>query len=168
MTTDTSEQGLERLICTALAGDPCDPPKADSVQDVRGSYGGVGWRGGSWLDYDRDHCVDLIQLTGFVRDTQPKVADSVGLSEDGPVRRNFLARLQGEISKRGTINVLRHGVSHGPLSPTAMDTRFPSMRLAPEGGARPALIRPSLAHNATLPQPSHPSQIGDRVLNQRR
>ena len=25
MTTDTSERGLERLICTALAGTPCDP-----------------------------------------------------------------------------------------------------------------------------------------------
>lgn len=27
MTTDTSERGLERLICTALAGHPCDPHK---------------------------------------------------------------------------------------------------------------------------------------------
>ena len=26
MTTDTSERGLERLICTALAGHPCEPP----------------------------------------------------------------------------------------------------------------------------------------------
>ena len=24
MTTDTSERGLERLICTALTGNPCD------------------------------------------------------------------------------------------------------------------------------------------------
>jgi type I restriction enzyme R subunit len=24
-TTDASERGLERLICTALTGDPCDP-----------------------------------------------------------------------------------------------------------------------------------------------
>ena len=28
MTTDTSERGLERLICTALAGHPCEPPTA--------------------------------------------------------------------------------------------------------------------------------------------
>lgn len=27
MTTDTSERGLERLICAALTGKPCDPPK---------------------------------------------------------------------------------------------------------------------------------------------
>ncbi|MCY3819662.1 MAG: type I restriction endonuclease subunit R, partial [Gammaproteobacteria bacterium] len=114
MTTDTSEHGLERLICMALAGDPCEPPRADDVGDVRGSYGGVGWNAGSWLDYDRDHCFDLVQLASFLRDTQPNAADSLGLSEDSPIRRKFLARLQGEISKRGTIDVLRHGVSHGP------------------------------------------------------
>jgi type I site-specific restriction-modification system R (restriction) subunit len=32
---------------------------------------------------------------------------------DGPTRRKFLARLQGEITKRGTIDVLRHGIKHG-------------------------------------------------------
>ena len=31
------------------------------------------------------------------------------LGEDGPTRRKFLARLQGEITKRGTIDVVRHG-----------------------------------------------------------
>jgi len=41
------------------------------------------------------------------------VAGSLSLDEDGPTRRKFLARLQGEISKRGTIDVLRHGIKHG-------------------------------------------------------
>ena len=114
MTTDTSEQGLERLICIALTGDPCEPPKADAVQETHSPYGGVGWRAGSWRDYDRDHCIDLVQMTAFVRDTQPESSESLGLREDSPVRRRFLARLQREISKRGTIDVLRHGISHGP------------------------------------------------------
>ena len=57
--------------------------------------------------------MDLVQLSAFLRTTQPEVAESLGLSEDGPTRRKFLARLQGEISKRGTINVLRHGIGHG-------------------------------------------------------
>ena len=114
MSTDTSEQGLERLICIALTGDPCEPLKADDVREPRRSYGGVGWSVGSWLDYDREHCFDLAQLTAFIRDTQPEESESLGLSEKGPARRRFLARLQGEISKRGTIDVLRHGVRHGP------------------------------------------------------
>ena len=34
------------------------------------------------------------------------------MSEASPTRRRFLARLQGEITKRGTIDVLRHGIKH--------------------------------------------------------
>ena len=45
--------------------------------------------------------------------TQPDAAEPLALDEDGPTRRTFLARLQGEIAKRGTIDVLRHGVRHG-------------------------------------------------------
>ena len=113
MPTDTTERGLERLICTALAGHPCDPPQANTVAEPPASYGGVGWRGGSYLDYDREWCVDLVQLAAFLRDTQPEAAEALALGEDGPTRRKFLARLQGEIAKRGTIEVLRHGIRHG-------------------------------------------------------
>ncbi len=112
MTTDTSERGLERLICTALAGHPCEPPAAGTVAEPPAGYGGVGWSGGNFHDYDREHCVDLVQLSAFLHATQPKAAASLGLSEDGPTRRKFLARLQGEISKRGTIDVLRRGIKH--------------------------------------------------------
>ena len=113
MTTDTSERGLERLICTALSGQPCDPPKADEVAEPQAGYGGVGWTCGNPHDYDREYCVDLAQLTVFLRATQPEATESLALDEDGPTRRKFLTRLQGEISKRGTIDVLRHGIKHG-------------------------------------------------------
>ena len=64
--TDTTEQGLERLICTALAGHPCDPPPVQSAKPNRQpAHGGVGWSGGSHRDYDREHCVDLAQLAAF-------------------------------------------------------------------------------------------------------
>ncbi len=113
MTTDTTERGLERLICTALAGHACEPPMAETADVPSPGYGGVGWSGGSFHDYDREYCVDLVQLSAFLRATQPEVAESLGLSEEGPTRRRFLARLQGEIIKRGTIDVLRHGIRHG-------------------------------------------------------
>ena len=51
----------------------------------------------------------MVQLAAFLRDTQPEAADSLALSEDGSTRRAFLTRLQGEIAKRGTIDVLRYG-----------------------------------------------------------
>ena len=113
MTTDTTERGLERLICTALAGHPCDPPPGPTVGEPPASYAGAGWSGGNFHDYDREYCVDLAQLSAFLRATQPEAAEALDLSEAGPTRRRFLARLQGEISKRGTIDVLRHGIRHG-------------------------------------------------------
>jgi len=119
--SNTTERGLERLICTALTGHPCDPPQPGVVAEATISFGllvkasaqagGAGWICGNPNDYDREYCVDQAQLLSFLRDTQPEVIEALG--KDGPTRRKLLARLQGEISKRGTIDVLRHGIKHG-------------------------------------------------------
>ena len=37
MKTDTSERGLERLICTALTGYPCDPSQPDELAEAGGA-----------------------------------------------------------------------------------------------------------------------------------
>ena len=113
MTTDTSEKGLERLICEALTGAPCDPPQDGMVRERPAGYG-AGWICGDAHDYDREYCVDLAQLSAFLHATQPVAAESLGLGQDSPTRRKFLARLQGEVTRRGTIDVLRKGVKHGP------------------------------------------------------
>ena len=110
-TTDTTELGLERLICTALTGSPCDPPRAGEL-DERPAIHGCGWICGDSHDYNREYCVDLVQFIGFLRDTQPRIADALSLGKDSPGQRKFLARLQGEISKRGVIDVLRNGIKH--------------------------------------------------------
>ena len=128
--TDTTESGLERLICAALTGQSCEPPVSGTVGEPPAGYGGVGWSCGNHHDYDREFCVDLAQLSAFLRSTQPEAAEAVGMAstgaratgrsplpgQDGPVRRAFLTRLQGEISKRGTIDVLRNGIKHGALN----------------------------------------------------
>ena len=96
MITDTSERGLETLI----------------TRDMTSMSGG--WIEGKASDYDREYCVDLTQLATFLNDTQPEVSGALDLEGDSPTRRKFLARLQGEITKRGIIDVLRHGIKHGP------------------------------------------------------
>ena len=113
-TTDTTERGLERLICKALTGDACDPPLAGTVSEPPAGYGGCGWAPGNHHDHNREFCIDLVQLRAFLNTTQPEAATALRLTENGPTRRRFLARLQGEISKRGTIDVLRNGIRHGP------------------------------------------------------
>ena len=115
MTSDISEKGLEGLIVRAMTGrtDLLVPPHTPTGFDAPVS-GGTGWLLGDPRHYDRGFCVDLVQLRGFLELTQPKVAEALGIDTDGSTRRQFLARLSGEIGKRGVIDVLRKGVSHGP------------------------------------------------------
>ena len=116
MTTDTSERGLERLICTALTGSPCDAVLAQTGLEGEAATpsGGAGWICGAPEDYDREYTVDLVQLLAFLVDTQPDAFEGLRFEDDGPARRKFLARLQGEVSKRGIIDVLLKGVKDGP------------------------------------------------------
>ncbi len=91
--TDVSEKGLESLIVASLI---------DEARYVAGDPN----------DYDRDHALDLAKLIEFLKLTQAKEVERLGIGEDGPNRQRFLNRLQGEIAKRGVIDVLRKGVDH--------------------------------------------------------
>ena len=117
--TDTSEGGLEALIVAELTGQR-EAPAASGVLHDRGNtsdYPAVtAYVEGTAKDYDRAHAVDLVQLLAFLEETQPKVVEQLGLRQDGPSRQAFLARLQGEIAKRGIIDVLRRGVKHNAAS----------------------------------------------------
>src|SRR5258708_2000512 len=94
-TTDTSEKGLEALI----------------VRDLCTSGGYVQ---GQPTDYNRDVAVDVMQLLAFLQAPQPTGVTTLGLAAEGIKRTQFLHRIQGEIAKRGVVDVLRKGVSHGP------------------------------------------------------
>jgi type I restriction enzyme R subunit len=113
MPSDTSERGLEDLIVAAMAGRAA-PAAGGMVKDATALYGGTGWILGDWHDYDREYCVDLAQLAAFLRATQTEVVDALDLGTSSPTRLKFLARLQGEITRRGVIDVLRKGIHHGP------------------------------------------------------
>jgi type I restriction enzyme R subunit len=95
--TDTSEKGLESIIVASLV------QEAVYVQ-------------GDSKDYDRDHAVDLAKLLQFLSATQPEIMEQLGIDQEGPKLTQFLHRLQGEIAKRGVIDVLRGGIKHGPAT----------------------------------------------------
>jgi type I restriction enzyme R subunit len=93
MKTDTSEKGLESLIVADMTA--------------------AGWIPGAGENYNREYAVDLVRLHAFVHATQEPLVAAFNLDEAGPARQKFLARLQGEITKRGVIDVLRSGIKHG-------------------------------------------------------
>jgi type I restriction enzyme R subunit len=114
MTTDTSEKGLESLIVAWMTGQlAASPSPGAGTREERATYGGR-WLLGDPHDYLRESAIDLAQLSDFLRATQVDAAAALQLDADSPTRRKFLDRLQGEISKRGVIDLLRHGVKHGP------------------------------------------------------
>lgn len=120
MKTDTSEKGLETLIMrhmTGMDGLSSDP---DMVGESAPNAGGSGWFAGHAKLFDREFAVDVEQLFAFLKTTQPDETAKLGISDykdkKNIARQKFLARLQGEISRRGTIDVLRNGIKHGALS----------------------------------------------------
>ena len=97
--TDTSEKGLESISVASLVEE-------------------AGYVQGDPQDYDREHAVDLAKLLQFLSATQPETYEALGIGEEdgssNPRRTQFLQRLQGEIAKRGVVDVLRGGIKHGP------------------------------------------------------
>jgi type I restriction enzyme, R subunit len=119
MTTDTTEKGLETLILRHMTGTDGLAVLPNRVAERPPPYGGTGYTAGSAQDYDRAHALDVPQLFAFLRATQPEAFNKLALADaDGAKdinRQKFLARLSSEIRKRGTIDMLRKGLNHGPL-----------------------------------------------------
>jgi len=111
--TDTSERGLEDLIVTAMAGRATFALATEAEAQATAELNrGTGWLLGDARDYDREYCVDLVHLRAFLEATQPEVAAALELGGDTPVRRKFLARVESELTRKGVIHVLRHGLKH--------------------------------------------------------
>ena len=121
MPTDTSEKGLESLIMRHMTGTEGLPTSAvPLVAEPKPLKGGSGWFAGHPAAYDREYAVDVVQLFAFLHATQPDEFAKLGIvdykDKNNITRQKFLARLQGEITRRGVIDVLRHGLKHGALS----------------------------------------------------
>lgn len=71
-----------------------------------------GWIAGQTSDFNANFAIDLVQLQEFIKATQPDLIDALDLMNDSPKRTQVLSRIQGEITNRGVIDVLRNGVQH--------------------------------------------------------
>ena len=89
MSTNIKESSLESLIVNSL------------VQSG-------GYEHGDNADYDRAHAVDVTRLFRFLENTQPDEFAKINADSELGCQK-FLDRLQGEIAKRGIVDMLRKG-----------------------------------------------------------
>lgn len=94
--TDTKESGLETLIVKWLVEHN-------------------GYEEGSNADYNKEYAIDETRLFRFLKHTQPDQMDKLGVFKSEQKKRQFLNRLQGELAKRGIIDVLRNGIKVYPV-----------------------------------------------------
>ncbi len=97
MPTNTKEIGLESLIVNYLTNNN-------------------GYELGRNEDYNKDYAVDETRLLRFLHDTQPEEVEKIGILNSQHKKEQFLNRLQGEIAKRGVIDVLRNGINVYPAN----------------------------------------------------
>jgi type I restriction enzyme R subunit len=115
MLTNTKEAGLENLIINHLI-----------------KYNG--YEQGFNDDYNRDYAIDEVRLLRFLKSTQPKEVEKLGILHSDHKKNKFFNRLQGEIAKRGVIDVLRKGINVYPanlimfyMTPTELNYKAKTM-----------------------------------------
>ena len=94
--TNTRENGFETLIVNWLVEHN-------------------GYEEGNNADYNKEYAIDETRLFRFLQDTQPAQMGKLGVFQSEQKKRQFLNRLQGELTKRGIIDVLRNGIKVYPV-----------------------------------------------------
>lgn len=110
MATDTSEKGLESIIEANLL-DTAGKREPESRWQKRLS-----------TDFNRDFCLDEQMLREFLESTQMEQVRRARIYDTPQNTRKFLERLRNQITLRGIVDVLRHGVEHNA---TAFDLYYP-------------------------------------------
>lgn len=113
--SNTKENGLEALIVKWLVEHN-------------------GYEEGNNSDYNKEYAIDETRLFRFLQETQPSQMDKLGVFKSEQKKRQFLNRLQGELAKRGIIDVLRNGIKVYPadlimfyLTPSENNTKAKEM-----------------------------------------
>jgi type I restriction enzyme R subunit len=103
LTTNTKEAGFEELIVTSLV-------RENSYEQ------------GTNEDYNQACALDTTRLFQFLENTQKTEMSNIGLPSGASgeayelKKQKFLEFLQGEITKRGVVDILRNGIKFYPSS----------------------------------------------------
>ena len=164
-----SEMAFEDHIEAALLA---GGPDADVTDDAQLPGGGVAGRErpeaygegvpGNWLrrenlHYDPDLLLLPADVIDFIRSTQPREWKRLRQHHGDETRKKFLARLSGEIQKKGSLRVLREGIRDSGC-------RFQLAFFRPSSGLNPQLQRKYEANLFSVVRQLHydPPQAGVR------
>ena len=141
-----TESGFEGAICASLVavGGYLTPAKIGLIHDPP-------------QDLDLSAGIDTAELFTFIGATQPEEWEKVRRSHSSPeeAQRAFVKRLANELDKRGTVDVLRHGLTYAGHE--RADFRLAYFR--PASGLNPALERRYQANRLTVMR-QVPYQVG--------
>ena len=109
--TDTSEKGLESIIEACLLD-----TKGEKEEKLR-------WIKRISKDFNPNYCLDEDMLRTFLQSTQMDKVTRTRIYDNPANTRKFLERLRNQITLRGIVDVLRHGVEHNA---TPFDLYYPT------------------------------------------
>ena len=155
---DTSERNFESSIEDALVRGPQSVAGFDGVREEEEPYGVKGYRKRRSEDYDKTLCLDADVVLDFIRATQPATWEKLKAQRGQPVREQFLKRLAKEIESRGTLDVLRKGV-------TDLGCTFSLAFFQPESRLNPEHLRLYKANIFSIIRQLHYSEKTDGSID---
>lgn len=164
MTVEVSERSFEEAIERALlrGGPDASLEGATRVREPAAPYGGEPVPGGylrrSSDDYDRALCLLPRDVIDFLLATQPKEWEKLRQHYGEEVKERFLARLSKEITRRGTLDVLRKGLKDSGCS-------FRLAYFRPASGLNEALQRLHAANLFAVVRQLHYNETSGQSLD---
>ncbi|RZL19837.1 MAG: type I restriction endonuclease subunit R [Pedobacter sp.] len=89
-----------------------------------------GYSKGSAAQYNRQHAMDIPTVVNFIQQSQPKEWEKLQKLHGADIETKFIKRLFQELDLRGTLDVLRNGI-------TDLGVRFRLSYFRPESGLNP-------------------------------
>lgn len=92
-----------------------------------------GWLKGHAANFDPKLALDPVELIAWIKDTQPDQLQELKSRHNGDTEQKLVERIAQELDNRGTLDVLRHGV-------TDLGVKFKMCQFKPANDLNPELV----------------------------
>ncbi len=107
-----------------------------------------GWTKGSSANFNPGLALDPVELMAWIKDTQSDKLQELRNRRNNDVEQKFIERVAQELDNRGTLDVLRHGV-------TDLGVEFQMCQFKPAGALNPDLVELYQKNRLTVTRQVH-------------